>query len=390
MTKRPLLHFTAAAGCINDPLALTWRDGTYHLFFQYVPATTVWAFGCHWGHATSPDLLRWTEQPVALSPGDGDDGCWSGSLVTLDGRDAVLFYTSVRGPDLDLGRVRRARPADQAWRHWIKEGVVVEAPRDEGVIRFRDPFVFRDRDAWRMLVGATRADGTAVAFGYRSTDLLDWRSTGPLAQRSGSITEPVWTGTLWECVQLLPVDDRHLLVVSVYDAGVLHYVACAVGTYAEGAFQPENWFRLTYGAALYATSAYRDDRGRPGLVGWLRGVADPGGGWTGAITAPALVGLDERHHPLVRPHPNVAARRRDAQPARWPAGAAVDLEWSPRHGSLSIVDGQDRAVAEIRASDGMLTLVVDGVGTWDMPWPGGEVRLLLDGPVLEIFGGGAL
>ena len=167
MTKRPLLHFTAAAGWINDPLALTWRDGTYHLFFQYVPATTVWAFGCHWGHATSPDLLRWTEQPVALSPGDGDDGCWSGSLVTLDGRDAVLFYTSVRGPDLDLGRVRRARPADQAWRHWIKEGVVVEAPRDEGVIRFRDPFVFRDRDAWRMLVGATRADGTAVAFGSR-------------------------------------------------------------------------------------------------------------------------------------------------------------------------------------------------------------------------------
>jgi beta-fructofuranosidase len=395
MTMRPLLHFTAGAGWINDPLGLTYRDGTYHLFFQYLPTASHWAPDCHWGHATSPDLLRWTEQPVALRPGDGDDGCWSGSVVTPGGHDAALFYTSVRQPNLELGRVRRARPADAGWRSWIKEDVVVEAPENLDVTTFRDPFVFRDRDTWRMLVGATRAGGTAVAFGYRSTDLRRWQSTGPLAQRSGSETAAVWTGTLWECIQLLPVDDRHLLVMSVFDRGVPYYIACAVGTYDDGGFQPEGWYRLTYGPAVYAASAYRDDRDRPGLIGWLRGVADADGGWTGAISVPMLLGLDERRHPTVRPHPNVGQGRGDPPADHWPVGAAVDVEWSPRAGSvdtLTIVDGRGAPLAEIRTTDGALTLADSGADAdaWTMPWPGGDVRLLLDGPVLEVFCGGAL
>ena len=69
---RPLLHFTTRAGWINDPLGLTFHDGRYHLFFQYVPGSTEWAADQRWGHATSDDLLHWTERPVALAPGDGD------------------------------------------------------------------------------------------------------------------------------------------------------------------------------------------------------------------------------------------------------------------------------------------------------------------------------
>jgi beta-fructofuranosidase len=254
-----------------------------------------------------------------------------------------------------------------------------------------------------MLVGGTRADGTAAAFVYRSTDLLRWHSTGPLAERSGSEALPVWTGTMWECVQLLSVDDEHLLVVSVYDQGVPHYVACAVGTYHDGAFLPKNWFRLTYGPAVYAASAYRDDQGRPGLIGWLRGVADPAGRWTGAITIPTLLDLDEHHRPLLRPHPNILRRRAansgdgvgNPRTARWPAGAAVDVEWSPHSGratSLGILDEHDVTLAEVRVADDTLTLIpgqADAAAS-TMPWPGGGVRLLLDGPVLEIFCGGAL
>ena len=396
MAIRPLLHFTAGEGWINDPHGLTYREGTYHLFFQYVPGTSVWAPACHWGHATSSDLLRWTEEPVALSPGDGDDGCWSGSAILGD-LDAVLFYTSVRSPNLELGRVRRARPTDRTWRAWIKENVVVEAPTDNDVTAFRDPFVFRDRHSWRMLVGASRSDGTAVVFGYASSDLLDWHSTGPLVERSGSEQDPVWAGTLWECIQLLSVGDRHLLVMSVYDRGVPHYVACAVGVYDDGGFKPENWFRLTYGPAVYAASAYRDSQGRPGLVGWLRGIGDPDGKWTGALTIPILLSLDEHRRPLLGPHPNTVHRRQDTDPhpMRWPAGAAVEVEWSPPEdlsSGLTVLDGDDTTLVEIRATDGTLTLIAAGdpAPASTMPWPGGTVRLLLDGPVLEIFCGGAL
>jgi L-lactate dehydrogenase complex protein LldG len=86
---RPQIHFTVREGWINDPLGLTWHEGEYHLFFQFVPGQTVWGPEQRWGHATSEDLLHWTEGPVALEPGDGDDGVWSGSVVVPPGLDAA-------------------------------------------------------------------------------------------------------------------------------------------------------------------------------------------------------------------------------------------------------------------------------------------------------------
>ena len=43
---RPRLHFTAESGWINDPHGLTFHDGLYHLFHQYVPGSLVWAPNC--------------------------------------------------------------------------------------------------------------------------------------------------------------------------------------------------------------------------------------------------------------------------------------------------------------------------------------------------------
>jgi beta-fructofuranosidase len=406
MPTRPQLHFTAGEGWINDPLGLTYHNEMYHLFFQYVPGMTAWAPNCRWGHATSPDLVRWVEQPVALYPGDGDDGCWSGSVVAPLDQDAVMFYTSVLVPDFDIGRVRRARPADPDWNTWIKQDWVVDAPADVSLTAFRDPFVFRDRDLWRMLIGASQADGTATAFVYTSADLVRWDYTGRLAERPGSETQPVWTGTMWECVQLIPVGDKHVLVVSVYDQAVLHYVACAVGSYDDGRFGAENWYRLTYGPAPYAASAYRDKNGEPGLIAWLRGIADPDGIWAGALSVPSLLSVDEQGRPVLSPHPNLAGPRQKAAPgitcaepqiAQWSTGAAVAVEWSPQAdiGETLQLSGPDNVVvAEIRIADQSLTLtapVADSDSTCVMPGPGGGgIQLLLDGPVLEVFCGGAL
>jgi beta-fructofuranosidase len=345
---RPLRHHTPETGWINDPYALTWHDDRYHLFFQCVPGRTTWDLGCHWGHATSADLLTWERQPVALAPGDGDDGCWSGSLA-----GGVIFYTSVTEGDPDRGRVRRAVPSDDHWTTWTKQEVVVEAPPE--ATHFRDPFVHRDADGWRMVVGCATEDGPAV-WSYRSDDLLRWRSEGVVAARPG--TE--WTGQGWECPALLEVDGRTVLLVSVWEPEALHCVAYAICSPDATGLNPGTFRRLSYGASYYAASVFSDHHGRPGIVAWLRDVADVGAGWAGATSLPALVSLRADRLVLTPPTETTA--------------------WSP-----TIGDRLHEEAFTLTARAGSLLLTA-GETEVELPWEGEPIRFVVDGQVLELYG----
>jgi beta-fructofuranosidase len=381
---RPRLHFTPASGWINDPLGLTHRNGTYHLYFQHVPGSAEWAPACSWGHATSTDLLHWTEGEVALAPGDGDGGCWSGSVVTADDGETVLFYTSVAPPDLHVGRVRTARPLRADLAAWRKDpGVAVALPPGVAARTFRDPFVFADGERWWMLVGAGLADGTATALAYVSDDLSTWEYRGRLAERHRDETEPVWTGAMWECPQLVRIGDRHVLVVSVWDADTLHHVSCAVGRFAGGRFETEAWHRLSWGTSHYAASAFRDRDGRPGLLFWLRGIADASAGWSGAISLPYRLGLDG-DRPVLTLHESVVGRRTRQEPS-----SALEVVWQPSaaRDHLLLVDEAGKPLVRL-CRDGDRLLVDEGTGGADagMPYAGGDLRIVLDGPVLEVVG----
>ena len=63
---RPLIHYTPAKNWVNDPNGMVYVDGVYHLFYQYNPQGNEWG-NLSWGHATSTDLIKWKEQPVALT-----------------------------------------------------------------------------------------------------------------------------------------------------------------------------------------------------------------------------------------------------------------------------------------------------------------------------------
>ncbi|MCA4131815.1 glycoside hydrolase family 32 protein [Arthrobacter sp. M4] len=288
---RPNFHFTANEGWINDPLGVTWKDGQYHLFYQYVPGRTTWASNCHWGHATSPDMISWTEQGIAIAPGEGDDGVWSGSIVTDDGGNTTMFYTSVTQPDIGIGTVRTAAPENPSWDTWAKGPKLMSAP-DLDVIAYRDPFVFRDGGQWRMFVGAGLASGAAAAVSYSSPDLAVWTLDGIAAQRHGSETTPVWTGTMWECPQLFEIDGSHVLITSIWEDDVLHYVAYGVGTYAVGTFEARSWGQLSYGKSYYAPSFFRDKDGAPSLIFWARGVISQDGQWASALSIPHTLSLN--------------------------------------------------------------------------------------------------
>jgi beta-fructofuranosidase len=375
-SRRPALHFVPERGWINDPHGVTFRAGRYHLFHQAVPDSTQWEPGISWGHATSPDLLTWQQQPPVLLPGDGDDGCWSGSVCTTpaDARPA-MYYTSVRASKIDHGTVRVARPVDDGWLAWRKGPVVVRTPEQPPVGIFRDPNVFWDGDCWRMLVGAGYPDGRPAVLCYRSTDQEQWTAEGPLVEGE----RPESCGYMaWECPQLVRVGNRHILLVSVLADGVGRDVLVAVGSYRAGGMDIDHWSQLTHGPGHYAPTTFLDADGQPCVIFWIRGIGDADAGWYGTLSVPYRLSIVDGHLAMT-PHPVLATARPD--PRR-----TIGFTWRPgaEQGERLSLDSDDgRPALDLVREGNTLTITTPDLIV-RAPLEGDEVDVLVDGCVLEV------
>jgi sucrose-6-phosphate hydrolase SacC (GH32 family) len=220
---RPRAHFTAADSWLNDPNGLVFHDGTYHLYFQNNPTGAQWG-DIAWGHATSPDLVTWTEQPVAI-PATADEMVFSGSAV-VDTRDTagfgpgaiVAIYTSHYRP----GSSREGRQA-QSLAVSLDGGYTFERyghnpVLDEQLADFRDPKVFwfgDDGGHWVMAVAEPHDLRVGI---YTSPDLRTWTRASTFGP-AGNV------GGIWECpdVVRIPVRGEHApawaLVVSLSPGG---------------------------------------------------------------------------------------------------------------------------------------------------------------------------
>lgn len=89
---RPLFHFTAPVGWINDPNGLIYYKNYYQLYYQYNPYAPHWD-NMHWGHARSKDGLHWEDMPIAMKPDHQYDktGIFSGSAIEKDDKLYVLY-----------------------------------------------------------------------------------------------------------------------------------------------------------------------------------------------------------------------------------------------------------------------------------------------------------
>ena len=374
--SRPGVHFTAERGWVNDPLAPTWDGRRYHLFFQYVPGLDRLGSRLSLGP-------RGVGRPAAL------EGACGGPRPGHAGRRRVVGVDGParrRLPDLlHVGDQRR--PPDGA--HpvgrlpdldgpWGKGDVVAVPPTGLGVTAFRDPFVFREDDGWRMLVGASLGGTEAAAAGYSSSDLSHWVFDGIAASRTRSSRDPVWTGSLWECPQLVRVDDRRVLVVSVWDADRLHHVAAATVGSAGPTLVPDRWHQLTVGTGYYAPAAFTDADGASCLVFWMRGLLDLEAGRAGALSVPHRI--ERRDDRIVlRLHPAVtSAVRSCAGDSNTALAEPADVSVHP----LRVRTGGRVALSVTQVGR---RVVIDADGTrGSIEAPATDIQVLIDGPCVEV------
>lgn len=268
-TYRPQFHFSAKSGWLNDPNGLVYYKGEYHLFFQYDPATTAPADACnrHWGHAVSPDLVHWTELPVAIAP-DERGAVWSGSAA-IDWHNAsglqsgsenamIAMYTAAgqsftqcMAYSHDRGRTFTKYEKNPVLPH------IVGANRDPRVLWYEPD---------HQCIMALFMDGNTYAL-FSSTDLKVWTHLQDI-QFPGS----------GECPDFfeLPVDGDKRCTKWVFVGGNGNYL---IGTFDGRAFARESGpHQGDWGGNYYATQTYSDvptSDGRRIQMAWMSGGQYP-------------------------------------------------------------------------------------------------------------------
>jgi len=272
---RPAFHHTPLYGWMNDPNGMFYKDGRWHLYYQYNPYGSKWQ-NMTWGHSVSDDLVNWEHLPEAIRP-NGLGSVFSGSCaVDHDntagfGSDAVIaLYTSAGTSQMQS----LASSTDDGLTFNIYPSNPVLTLESEA----RDPKVFWNDSTkeWNMIL-AHALDHEMLIF--TSPDMKTWTLQSSFGKGMGA------QGGVWECPDLfeLPVagtdEKKWVLLCNINPdgpfggSGTQYFVGDFDGktfkadTDAAGNVSTK-W--LDYGKDHYATVTWSDaPNGRRVALGWM-------------------------------------------------------------------------------------------------------------------------
>lgn len=254
---RPKYHHTPKYGWMNDPNGMFYKDGVWHLAFQWNPYGSQWE-NMTWGASTSRDLIHWDAQPAAIEA-DGLGTIFSGSCVVDKentagfGKGAIIAYYTSAG-EAQTQSMAYSTDGGKTFKKYSGNPVLVASVPD-----FRDPHLFwhAETQRWIMLL----AVGQEMQI-YSSANLKQWTMESRFGAEYGN------HGGVWECPDLfrLPVrgtgQQKWVLVCNINPGGPFGGSATQyfVGNFDGHKFtcdsRPEVTKWMDYGKDHYATVTF--------------------------------------------------------------------------------------------------------------------------------------
>ncbi len=323
---RPAFHHTPVYGWMNDPNGMFYKDGVWHLYYQWNPYGSKWQ-NMTWGHSSSTDLINWQHHPAAIEP-DGLGTVFSGSCaIDKDdtagfGSDAVIaLYTSAAASQV------------QSLAHSNNNGNTFEIYPGNPVITLeseaRDPNMFWNEATgeWNLVLAHALEHEMLV---FTSPDMKQWTLQSAFGKGLGA------QDGVWECPDLfeLAVDGsdqkKWVLICNINPGGPFGGSATQyfIGEFDGKTFTPDRdadgnvptkW--MDYGKDHYATVSWSNPPDtRRTVIGWMSNwqyaAEVPTMQYRSANTLPREIGLfrasDGEIYTSCTPSPEIGALRGNA------------------------------------------------------------------------------
>ena len=268
---RPLYHHTPQYGWMNDPNGMFYKDGVWHLCYQFNPYGSQWE-NLSWGHSTSTDLINWKAEPTALEP-DALGMMFSGCCVVDKnntagfGKDAIVALYTTAGAR-QTQSLAYSTDGGKTFTKYADNPIITSNVPD-----FRDPHVFWNEEAgfWNMILAA----GQQMSI-YSSKDLKEWKHESDFGAEYGN------HGGVWECPDLMKMNvkgtnkDKWMLICNINPGGPFGGSAAQyfIGQFDGHKFtcedDPSETKWMDYGKDHYATVTFDNaPDGRRCAIAWM-------------------------------------------------------------------------------------------------------------------------
>ena len=282
-------HLMPPVGWLNDPNALSYFKGEYHIFFQYSPFSANGGLK-FWGHYTTKDLINYKYIGVSLYPDQKYDchGVYSGSAFIEDDKMYIYYTGNVKllGKHDYIESGREANTmlivSDDGINFSEKECLMEmkDYPKDI-TNHIRDPKVWKEKDYYYMVqgarkYGADRNNDIGEVLVFSSKDKRNWKHISTINTKERF-------GYMWECPDLFNLDGQNILITC--PQGVKQIESIYENIYLSGYFLinddyknkdsiiVDNFTVLDKGFDFYAPQTFLDEFGNRVIIGWM-GVPD--------------------------------------------------------------------------------------------------------------------